>query len=345
VSVEQIQTHLRSLLPEYMVPARYVFLERLPLTLNGKVDRKALAPPDRSLEGLEKRPHSDRSRFVSPTGMTEIQIATIWEEVLGCGPVGVHDNFFDLGGHSLLAIRMIAKVEQVCGKRLPVRTLFAGATIRHLVDALLEESRESYKCLLAPIRADGVRPPFFFFHGDFDGGGFYARELARQVGPEQPFYIFHPLGLDGGQVPATIEAMADEYLQALRSFRPTGPYLLGGYCNGGLIAFEMARRLQAQGEQVDFLLAIDTIAWNARFRGLKLLSKVLATALRLTEADQKQLFIQLQASALVIERWLRLCRTHPQEALRRACRRLQGTRPTPPPKSGMYGAYLLASTN
>jgi thioesterase domain-containing protein len=118
--------------------------------------------------------------------------------------------------------------------------------------------------------------------------------LARRLSPEQPFYVLHPHGLDGGPVPPTIEAMAEDHLRALRTFRPKGPYLLGGHCNGGLVAFEMARRLQAQGERVDLLVLLDTSARNAQFRVVHRLASWLATARGLGPTDQIELFLHLR---------------------------------------------------
>ncbi len=324
-SSQALREFLTKLLPDYMIPATFVPVDVIPLTANGKVDRRALAV-------LELRQDMERREGAPPRELLEIRIAQIWEEILGRGPVGIHDNFFELGGHSLLAVRMIAKIEQVCGQRLPLSTLFAGGTIRHLVDALLERSWRQSNCLCSPIHADGVRRPFFFLHGDYAGGGFYSWELAQQLGSEQPFYVLHPqVGHDGSPVPYTIEEMADEYLQTVRACRPTGPYLLGGVCNGGLIAFEMASRLRAQGEQVDLVLAFDSSVRNARFPGLKLVSTLLAKAFRLSAGSQKTLLVHLQRLGSSVERRLRFYRTHPKEALRRIWRRLRGMRPPDPP--------------
>jgi thioesterase domain-containing protein len=102
----------------------------------------------------------------------------------------------------------------------------------------------------------GERPPLIFVHGDFNGAGFYCLSLAARLGPAQPFHALMPHGLDGEAIPSSIEQMAQDHLVTLRAIQPAGPYRLGGHCNGGLIAFEMARRLQAQGEQVAALVMI-----------------------------------------------------------------------------------------
>ena len=309
-----LRAHLRLRLPDYMVPSTFAVLDALPLTSNGKIDRLRLPPPE------PMRP----AAAVAPGTPLEQTIVEVWREVLGRADVGVEDNFFDLGGHSLLAVRMLDAIEQVCGQRLPVSTLFADATIRHLVEAIREPGRDGVK-LLTPIQTGGTRTPFFFLYGDWAGGGYYCRELARQVGPDQPFYVLHPWGFDGGAVPPTIEAMAEEYLRALRDVRPTGPYLLGGYCVGGLVALEMAQRLRAQGEQVDFLLAIETNPWNVSLRWLRHFSRRLASAGRLRPEAGQRLFLRLQGAIVLGARLLDMCR-HPRNMLRKVLRHLRGER-------------------
>ena len=283
----ELRASLREKLPEYMVPAVFVFLDALPLNPNGKVDRGALAAVGLDLP-------APTPGFVRPNTPLEYQLAQIWEDLLDRHPVGVRDNFFDLGGHSLLAIRMLDRIERGCGQRLPVSVLFTGATIEHLASALMQQCAENFRTPLAAIQTGGFRLPFFFLHGDFNGGGFYCRNLARHLGPDQPFYVLHPHGLDGGLVPPTIEAMAEDHLRTLRAFRPRGPYLLGGHCNGGLVAFELARRLQAQGERVNCLVLLETSAWNARFRWLHRVASWLGTARRLGPAEQLELFVDLR---------------------------------------------------
>jgi len=336
LSVGALRNFLREKLPDYMVPIAFVALDRLPLTSNGKVDKRALA----SLGPIPSAPQGGGEPIGDPVGY---QIAQIWQDVLGCGPVGLDDNFFDLGGHSLLAVRMIQSIERIFGKRLPVSTLFAGATIRHLAGALLEQSRESFKSPLMPVQAGGCRPPFFFLHGDYSGGGFYCREMARHLGPEQPFYVLHPQGLDGGTVPPTIEAMADEHVRTLRAFRPTGPYLLGGLCGGGLVAFEMARRLRIQGERVDFLVMIDSRIASARFWWLQLLIKWVAPACGLKPVGQQAIFLALRVSFATVGRKLAALRTNPRGILLKIYQQLRGHRPPRYTYSNLDIAYGRAN--
>jgi thioesterase domain-containing protein len=143
--------------------------------------------------------------------------------------------------------------------------------------------------------------PFFFLHGDFNGGGFYCLNLARGLGADQPFYALQPHGLDEGPVPPSIELMAESHLKALRSVQPNGPYLLGGYCNGGIVAFEMARRLQAEGEKVDLLALVCTSANNVRFRLLETIINGLSRVERQTPEARLNRFVKMRQRAVRVE--------------------------------------------
>jgi thioesterase domain-containing protein len=193
--------------------------------------------------------------------------------------VGVHDRFFDLGGHSLLAVRMAAKVENQFGKRLPVAAIFQHRTIDQLAKLLRDDGRQyTPVSSIVEIQGHGSRPPVYFVHG-VGGGMFWGySNLARHLGTEQPIYAFKSRGLDGLQEWATIEDMAANYVADLRSHQPHGPYQLGGYCFGGVVAFEMARLLEGQGEKVSLLALINcsppntdydrphrTLGWRLKF--------------------------------------------------------------------------------
>jgi len=251
-----LRRHLAERLPDYMIPSAYVVLDSLPLNDNRKVDRRALPPPD------GRRPDLDEP-LAPPTTMLQLQLALIWQSVLGVEPVGIRDSFFDLGGHSLLAVQMMDEVERVLDRKLPLSVLLAGATIEHLADAIQNEAGEVHAPVVS-VQPGGTQPPLFFLHGDYLSGGFYCANLARHLGPDQPFHVLPPCGVDGQPVPPSYEAMARRHLEALRSIRPDGPYRLGGLCNGGLVAFEMARLLAAEGQRVDALVAVAASASNAR---------------------------------------------------------------------------------
>jgi thioesterase domain-containing protein/acyl carrier protein len=246
--VEDVRRALRARLPEYMIPSAFMPLEALPVTASGKVDRRSLP------SGEVAAPQRSYAEAQSPT---EAQLVRIWETLLGVRPIGVTDNFFDLGGHSLLAARLVAAVEHELGKRLPLSALFEDPTVRHAAEVLLSGADGVFAGRASVIHADGTRPPFFFLHGDYAAGGVYCRRLADALGPAQPLVALHPHGLDGGPIPSSIEDMAADQLQNIRAMRAHGPYQLGGYCNGGQIAFEIARQLRAQGERVTLLFLVE----------------------------------------------------------------------------------------
>ena len=250
-SLSELREFLRVKLPDYMVPAAFVPLQALPLTPNGKVDRKALPKPDFGTG-------ADESKFVAPGTPTEIALARIWCKALGLKQVGIHDNFFELGGHSLLALRIFSEIEKMFGDRPPLATLFQAPTIEKLATVLDDRS---WKAALSPVVAvqrSGLRPPFFGVHGGYGDVMFYS-ELARCLGKDQPFYALQAEGLKLCAMRCTsIEAIASYYLQEIRQIQAHGPYFLGGFCLGGVIALETARLLRAAGEEVALLVLFDT---------------------------------------------------------------------------------------
>jgi len=245
-----LRSFLKEKLPAYMVPAIFVLLDALPLMPNGKVDRRALPAPDRA------RPESEKS-FVAPRDDLELQLTHIWEEVLGVRPVGVRDNFFELGGHSLLAARLFAAIENRLGKKLPLATVFQGATVEHLAGILRQDAKPAPPSSLVAIQPGGSKRPLFLVH-PAGGHVFPYVHLARYLGPDQPCYGLQARGLEEGEEPHTrIEDMAADYIKALQTVQPVGPYHLGGWSMGGLVAFEMAQQLHAQGQSVDLLALLD----------------------------------------------------------------------------------------
>jgi thioesterase domain-containing protein len=173
--------------------------------------------------------------------------------------VGTADNFFDLGGNSLLAIRMFDQVYRQMGRKLPLTTLFQHPTIAQLAGQLEKQDTGRWETVI-DIQPRGTRPPLFFVHG-FGGGVLGYQELARRMGPDQPFLGIIARGLDGQDPPhQEIVEMAQFYLDAIRKIQPHGPYYLGGYCFGGVVAFEMARQLQAAGEETRLVAVLEGFA-------------------------------------------------------------------------------------
>ncbi|AFZ17959.1 non-ribosomal peptide synthetase [Allocoleopsis franciscana] len=248
-----LRCFLKEKLPEYMIPSAFVMLEALPYLPNGKVDRHRLKVLDVDKTELTKT-------YIAPRTPIEEAIAKIWATLLNNEPVGIHDNFFELGGDSLLAVRLMAQIHQQFEREIPLSTLFLNPTIEGLANTLTQQSDSGSWSPLVPIQPSGSQPPFFCIHPIL-GVVFPYYELAYALGFDQPFYGLQPLGLDGEQAPFTrIEEMAAHYIEALRQVQPSGPYFLGGWSFGGLVAFEMAQQLLRAGHQVALLAIFDTLA-------------------------------------------------------------------------------------
>jgi amino acid adenylation domain-containing protein len=250
ITARELAGYLKRRLPDYMIPSDFIPLDALPMTPNGKLDYSALPAP------VELRNTAEDS-LETPLLTVHHQLKQIWEDLLHVQPIGIHENFFDLGGHSLVAARLVDRIEQVFGKKLPLATFFSSATIERLAEVLMGEENTRSRTPLVTVQVGTSKRPFFFLHGDWAGGGFYCLNLARHLGADQPFYVLEPYKFEDLPVPPTFEAMAAAHIDALRAFQPEGPYLLGGFCNGGLMAYEMARQLQAQGQTVELLALID----------------------------------------------------------------------------------------
>jgi thioesterase domain-containing protein/acyl carrier protein len=226
-------------------------LPTLPLTPNGKIDRRALPQPDQAQLEL-------RRSFVAPRNALERQLSQLWETLLGVQSISIKDNFFELGGHSLLAVRLLAHVEKLWGKKLPLATFFQTQTIEQLANLLSQEHWSASWSSLVAIQPGGSKPPFFCVHGA-TGQVLGFRSLAAYLGQDQPFYGLQAQGLGGQQLHTSrVEDMAAHYLKEIQALQPEGPYFLGGFCLGGKIAFEMAQRLHAQGQNVALLALFDT---------------------------------------------------------------------------------------
>ncbi|MFE7603429.1 amino acid adenylation domain-containing protein, partial [Streptomyces sp. NPDC057494] len=242
---QQITEALRRVVPSHLVPQRVLVLDELPLSDNGKVNRAALPAPDEvAAEG---------DGFVAPRDEVERRLAEIWAEFFGVTEIGVTASFFDLGGDSLLAVRLMARIARGLGRSLPLSTLFSRPTIELLAQAVREAgSGEVGRRALVPVRTGGARTPLVFVH-PVGGDVLCYAELAELLGDDQPFYALQlpDTELDG------VEAMAAHYAAAVREALPEGPYRLGGWSMGGVIALEMAAQLTAAGADVELLTVID----------------------------------------------------------------------------------------
>jgi len=234
-----------------MMPSAFVALSELPKTPNGKVDRKALSALDQTqVESKQNSP--------APRNFLEVRLGIIWEKALGIHPVGIRDNFFNLGGHSLLAVQVLSQIKKHMGKEIPVADFFKSPTIEQLADIIQQEEWSSPFSLVFAFQPFGTVPPFFCIHGG-------AADVATYLGSDQPFYGALPHGYDGKLFPPTVEEMAGEYIKEIRTLQPKGPYFIGGYSFGGMVAFEIALQLKKQGEKTGLLVLIDpTISNNSK---------------------------------------------------------------------------------
>jgi thioesterase domain-containing protein len=247
----------------------------------------------------------------------------------------MHDDFVDLGGDSMLAIEMISRIEEVCGRTLaPSRLLDGGITIERLVHVLRDDEQAHLKQPVTAVQTGGSRRPVFFAHGDWEYGGLYCHNLARHLGDDQPVYAVTPHGLDGGPLPWSIETMAAERVEALQAIQPRGPYRLGGLCNGGVLAFEMARELERRGESVEALLLVDSRALNAplRYRVLSRIIHRIALSLHWSDAKRRAVFLRLR-------RVDEACTWEPFARMRRF---VEGYRASARPEGGGRARFVLS---
>lgn len=257
-----VQAFVAARLPAQMVPAYVFVVERIPRTPTGKFDRKAL--PDPSTMRARAAAPSAPAREV-PQSALAITVAGHVAATLGVDDVGLDDDFDALGGNSLRAMRLVSRLREAFGVDLTVLDLVAAPTVRGLCARINSLERRAGTQPAARIRAwrsEGDATPIVYLHGDLAGGGAYCAELARSIDAAHPFYVIAPHGTDGEPVPSTIEAMAEDNIRRLRALVPDGPVALAGFCNGGMVAYEMARRLRASGRRVEHVTIVDAVTFN-----------------------------------------------------------------------------------
>ncbi|MBN3816192.1 amino acid adenylation domain-containing protein [Paraburkholderia sp. Se-20369] len=246
--VRRLREHLAARLPEYMVPAAFVVLDALPLTANGKLDRRALPEPDDDAFA--------QAQYEAPQGDIEQTVAALWAELLGVERVGRHDNFFALGGHSLIAARLLAQIRETFGHEVSIRTLFEAPTVAQLAPRIHATGPSDALAVLLPLQPLGSNPPLFCVH---PAGGFswpYA-SLTHHL-RDRPLYGLQARALtEAGKYVQSIEEMAQDYIRQIRSVQRNGPYHLLGWSLGCHIAHAIATQLQFAGEKVALLAMLD----------------------------------------------------------------------------------------
>jgi thioesterase domain-containing protein/acyl carrier protein len=236
-----------------MIPAIVINLEAFPLTPSGKINRLALPAPDWA--------HVGTGTKQTPNDHFELILVRIWERVLGVSNIGVEDNFFDLGGHSLLAVRLLSEVEKVIGRRIPLATLFRGATVASLAQLLRSGAESDPEPLVMEFQAGQPgTSPFFAIAAPGVRSLGYAM-LARHLGENQPFFKLqaHAPVVQGRPLNwSELRALAHQYVAGMRAIQPEGPYYVVAMCGGCQIAEQMILQLEALGQKVALFAIFDT---------------------------------------------------------------------------------------
>jgi amino acid adenylation domain-containing protein len=249
-SVTELRIWLLETLPTAMIPAYFIELNQLPRTQNGKVD----------LQRLQRQAgnHIVRGRTSSlPFDSVETTLIRIWENTLRITPIGVDDDYFEMGGDSLLAISLFQRIERTLGIRLPLSSLFYAPTIRTQAERIREGKTDEPLPALVAIQPQGEKPPFFCVSPLVVDVLAY-RDLALRLGLDIPFYALYAHGQRRNSSLRTVQDQARLYLDEIRKLQPEGPYFIGGYSNGGKLAFEMANQLRDQGQDVERLILLET---------------------------------------------------------------------------------------
>ncbi len=250
--MDALRRELKNKLPDYMVPSQIVVLKEFPMTTSGKVDRRALPAPQDDGRTTTAR--------VAPRNEMESHLAQIFASVLGLPSVGVTDNFFDLGGHSLTAARLLAQINEITGRQIPLSAMFRGATVESLARIISEHKDANDPVVMEIQHGDGSGLPFFAIVPAGEESIGYAI-LARHMGPQQHVYKVQghsPVAGDHPYTPEQLQSLAGEYVAAMRAVQPEGPYCVGGLCGGVHIGERVVVELEAQGQEVALFVSIDT---------------------------------------------------------------------------------------
>ena len=247
---------LASRLPVQLIPHDFNVIEKIPTTLNGKIDRKAL---------LQYKANKKVS-YTAPRTEEENIVASIWRESLGLDTIDIFSDFFEMGGHSIKGVKVMVEIEKHTGKRIPLSALFKYSTVEKFAK-LLNTGTEIYSDCLVPIKPNGNKAPLFIVHG----AGLNVLNfinLSKHFDEDQPIYGIQgtkPKGFDGWY--ESIEAMAAHYIDAVTKVNPKGPYALAGFSFGGIVAFEMTRQLKEQGKTVTLTALLDSYVDSSYYYG------------------------------------------------------------------------------
>ncbi len=253
-----IKEELKKKIPAYMIPEIILKVDEIPLTGNGKVDKKSLLNTAK-----EKQTRSGKQKAM-PANETEEFLLGLWKKVLSAESIGIDDDFFDLGGHSLKAVQLMSEIRKLKGINIPLASLIQNSTIRTFAPLLTSEVQNSFWQCLVPIRPGGTKTPLFLIHGAGLNVLLY-QSLTRHLKADRPIYAFQAKGLDGSsELSSSIEEMADDYIAEIKKLQPQGPYMLLGFSLGGFIAYDMAKKLTARNSEVSFAGVIDSVSSMAK---------------------------------------------------------------------------------
>jgi len=285
IPLSKLRDYLSESLPDYMVPSFFIKLDSFPVTPSGKLDRKSLPHPEESIQ-------TERGRILEARDPVEYNLQKIWAALLGIPAVSIDENFFAAGGHSLLSIRLISKVQEYFNITYPVSWVFSHDTIQKQAEAIRSHQDVSmdYKPFLS-FNETGRKAPIFFVHPGGGGAAAYC-ELAGLLGGEQPFYAIESYNMySNNPLLTTVEALSEKYIAFMEELKKEGPYYLGGWSFGGLIAYEMARKLTEKGYKINNVYLMDTFMPDEEDR--KLLSKLNNREFMKEMLSQKEFYNQL----------------------------------------------------
>ena len=254
-SHSELRAHLMAKVPDYMVPAAFVIMDKFPLTTNGKLDRTALPAPETATLAAAA------DEFIAPEGDKETRLAEIWENVIGRNHIGRESDFFAIGGTSLNALLVMERVHQEFGVKLPLGVMFESPRLSEFAERIeAAEMQPSSTSAISCIQPEGDGTPLFLLHGG-DGGALFYRCLLPKLGRTHPVWVIESPGItDDAWILArhSIESCAAEYLKLIRSVYSSGPVIVGGYSYGGVVAYEMCHLLHEEGSEAEMLLLFDT---------------------------------------------------------------------------------------
>jgi amino acid adenylation domain-containing protein len=260
-SYKALHTFLSGVLPEHAIPNRYFALDKLPITPNGKIDR-------RSLPEIDQCPATVKLNYIPPKDIEEQTLVSIWESVLGLKQIGMNDNFFDLGGHSLSALRILSLIKNAFSVKMGPSSLLKAPTISELV-TVIRAARQSAKdpeanseedSYVITLKSGAFKLPLFLIH-PVGGTIFWYKRLSRYLGNDQPVYAIQDPGIDMQELLfANLEEMASFYLEAIQKIQPCGPYFIAGASFGATVSVEIAKQLEEKGETIKFIGLMDGCA-------------------------------------------------------------------------------------